>query len=75
MALTAGHGQLISERTLRLEHTVLVNVRLPSRPEPTDPRARQVIEWAEVIYYIFWLAFSAVAVVRALELYAPALLK
>jgi hypothetical protein len=54
---------------------VLVNFRLPRRPQPTDPRARQVVEWAEVIYYIFWLAFSALVVVRAFELYGVALLK
>src|SRR5436853_420937 len=29
---------------------------IPRRPEPTDPRARRVVEWAEVIYYVFVLA-------------------
>jgi hypothetical protein len=52
---------------------VIVKLRAPRRPEPTDPRARRVVEWADVVYYIFWLAFSAVAVVLALALYGPSL--
>jgi len=40
-----------------------VPVRPPHRPEPTDPLARRVVEWADVIFYVFWLAFSAVLLV------------
>ena len=53
---------------------MIVNLPLPRKPEPTDPRARRVVEWADVIYYIFWLAFSAIAVVVAFALYGPAIL-
>jgi hypothetical protein len=53
---------------------VIVHLPLPRKPEPTDPRARRVIEWADVIYYVFWLAFSAIAVVVAFALYGPAIL-
>ncbi|HEV3483887.1 MAG TPA: hypothetical protein VG106_00665 [Vicinamibacterales bacterium] len=53
---------------------VIVMLRIPRRPEPTDPRARRIVEWADVVYYIFWLAFSAVVVVLTLVLYGPSLL-
>lgn len=49
------------------------NFRPPRRPEPTDPRARRLVEWADVVYYIFWLAFSAVVAVLALALYGPSI--
>lgn len=63
-----------SRRAPRLERVVIVHFRVPRRPEPTDPRARRVVEWADVVYYIFWLVFSAVAVVLALALYGPSIL-
>jgi hypothetical protein len=50
---------------------VNVDLRLPRRPEPTDPLARRVLEWADVVFYIFRLTFSAVIVVLALVLYGP----
>jgi hypothetical protein len=53
---------------------VIVIFHVLRRPEPTDPRARRVVEWADVVYYIFWLAFSAVVVVLALALYGSSLL-
>jgi hypothetical protein len=56
-----------------LEHIVIVSFRAPRKPEPTDPRARRLVEWADVIYYIFWLAFSAIAAVLALVLYGPSI--
>jgi hypothetical protein len=57
-----------------LEDTVIVNLPLPRKPRPTDARARRVLEWADVIYYIFWLAFSAIVAVVAFALYGPAIL-
>ncbi len=53
----------------------LVSLRIPLRPQPTDPRARRLMEWAEVAYYIFWLAFSAAVAVRAFELYGSSFLR
>lgn len=53
---------------------VIVSLRPPRRPEPTDPRARRVVEWADVLYYIFWLTLSAVVVVVALVSYGPSIL-
>jgi hypothetical protein len=41
------------------------------RPEPRNPKARLVLEWAEVAFYIFWLAFTATALVLALASYGP----
>lgn len=52
---------------------MIVIFRVPRRPEPTDPRARRVVEWADVVYYIFWLVFSVVVVVLALALYGPSI--
>lgn len=52
-------------------NVVIVSFRAPRRPEPTDPRARRVVEWADVVYYIFWLAFSAIVAVLALVVYGP----
>lgn len=40
-----------------------VHIRPPHRPEPSDPLARRVLEWADVIFYIFWLVLSAVLLV------------
>jgi len=42
-----------------------MQLRYPRKPEPLDPRARRVVEWAEVIYYVFILIFSAVMLVLA----------
>jgi hypothetical protein len=53
---------------------MIANLRPPRRPKPTDPRARRVVEWADVVYYIFWLVFSAVVAVLALALYGPSIL-
>jgi hypothetical protein len=53
---------------------MIVNLPLPRKPQPTDARARRVLEWADVIYYIFWLAFSAIVAVVAFALYGPAIL-
>lgn len=47
-----------------------MQIRLPRKPEPRDPRARSVVEWAEVIYYVFVLIFSAVILVLA-AVHAP----
>lgn len=54
---------------------VIVMFRVPRKPEPTDPHARRVVEWAEVIYYIFWLALSAVVAVLTLAIYGPSLVQ
>jgi len=33
------------------------------RPTPESPRARRVVEWADVAFYIFLLAYTAVSLV------------
>lgn len=48
---------------------------IPRRPEPTDPRARRVVEWAEVIYYVFVLSMAEITIALGVVLHAPALLK
>jgi hypothetical protein len=53
---------------------LMIGPLIPRRPEPTNPRARRVVEWADVIYYIFWLALSAVLVIVALAVYGPSIL-
>jgi hypothetical protein len=53
---------------------VIMKAPSPRRPDPTDPRARRILEWADVAYYIFWLVFSAVASVLALVRYGPSFL-
>ena len=52
-----------------------LNLRPPRKPEPTDPLARRVVEWADVIYYIFWLVLSATVIVVGLAFYGPAILR
>lgn len=47
----------------------------PARPEPKGKWARQVVEWADVVYYVFWLAFSAAIAVAAVLHYGPAVLE
>jgi hypothetical protein len=49
--------------------------RLPRRPEPSDPRAKRIVEWADVIYYIFWLLLSAIVVVIALLTYGASIFR
>jgi len=46
----------------------------PRRPQPTNPRAKLALEWADVSFYIFWLVLIAVALVLALVTYGPTLL-
>jgi hypothetical protein len=52
-----------------------LTVWLPHRPRPDDPVARRLIERAEALYYIFWLALSAVTAALVLASYGPSLLK
>lgn len=54
---------------------MIVLFRFPRRPDPIDPRARRVVEWADVVYYVFWLAFSAIVAVLALVLYGPSIVQ
>ena len=49
-------------------------VRLPSRPKPRDPRARAVLEWAEVVFYVFCLALLAAALTLAVFGHEPPLI-
>jgi hypothetical protein len=44
---------------------VIVPLRHPRRPEPDDPRAKRVVEWADVVFYVFTLALTAVVLVLA----------
>jgi hypothetical protein len=53
---------------------MIVVPRLPRRPQPTDPTAKLVLEWAEVIFYIFGLVVSATVLVLSLVHYIPAVL-
>ena len=48
---------------------------LPKRPQPASPRARAVVEWAEVLYYVFRLVFSAVLLGLGLLQCGPELLR
>jgi hypothetical protein len=70
-AATSGSA---ATRAPGLEREVIVVFRVPRRPEPTDPRARRIVEWADVVYYVFWLVFSAVVVVLVLAFYGPSIL-
>lgn len=38
---------------------MIVHVRLPRRPRPRDRKARLVLEWADVAFYIFGLVLTA----------------
>jgi hypothetical protein len=44
---------------------LIVPPPVPRRPYPTSERARAVVEWADVAYYVFWLVFSAALLVVA----------
>lgn len=50
---------------------MIVHVRLPRRPNPRDPRARLVLEWADVAFYIFGLVLIGVVLVLALAYGGP----
>ena len=43
----------------------------PRRPEVTSERARRVVEWADVLFYVFVLAVIASALVLGLVIYGP----
>lgn len=51
-----------------------MEVQLLHRPEPTDPKARRAVEWADVGFYIFRLAFFGVLLIMAAAMYGPAIL-
>jgi hypothetical protein len=53
---------------------MIVHVRPPRRPNPRDPKARLVLEWADVAFYIFSLVLIAVALVLALAYGGPSIL-
>lgn len=53
---------------------MIVHVPLPRRPTPQDPKAKLVLDWADVIFYIFCLAFTAVSLVLGLAYYGPTVL-
>jgi hypothetical protein len=46
----------------------------PRRPQPDDPRARAVLEWTDVVYYVFSRVFCAGVLVAAVLMYGPAAL-
>ncbi len=50
-----------------------MHIRYLRRPEPRSERARTVVEWAEVIYYVFVLIYSA-AMLVILAVHAPEIL-
>jgi hypothetical protein len=52
----------------------MLQLRPGRRPEPTDPRAKLVLEWAEVVFYILGQALTATVLVVALIEYGPSAL-
>ena len=51
-----------------------MEIHVPSRPKPQHPKAKLVLEWAEVAFYIFCLALTAVVLVLAVVEYGPTIL-
>jgi hypothetical protein len=51
-----------------------VELRLPRRPQPTNPKAKLAVEWADVCFYIFCLALIAVVLVLTVVTYGPTML-
>lgn len=47
---------------------------MPRRPDPDDPRARVVVEWTDVVYYVFWRAFCAGVLISSAVTYGSAAL-
>jgi hypothetical protein len=47
-------------------------VPTPRRPEVTSDRARRVLEWADVAFYLFSLGMIAAILVAAVLIYGPA---
>jgi hypothetical protein len=52
---------------------LIVHLRLPRRPSPRNPKAKRVLEWADVIFYIFCLVLTAVVLVLAVASYGPSI--
>jgi hypothetical protein len=50
-------------------------MRMPRRPEPTSERLRRIVEWADVIFYVFCLVISGIALALALVGYGPDVLR
>jgi hypothetical protein len=50
---------------------VIARFRPPRRPEVTSKRARQVVEWADVVFYIFTLGILAASLIVALVTCGP----
>jgi len=51
-----------------------VELRLPGRPQPTNPKAKLALEWADVGFYIFCQALLAVVLVLAVVAHGPTIL-
>lgn len=51
-----------------------MELRLPRRPQPTDPKAKLAVEWAEVAFYIFCLALIAVVLALTIAMHGPTIL-
>lgn len=53
---------------------MIVHIRMPRRPDPRDPKAKLVLDWADVAFYIFVLVLIAVVLVLALVYGGPSVL-
>lgn len=45
---------------------MIVRPPVPERPQPNGRRAKAVVEWAEVVFYVFCLALSAATMAIAI---------
>ena len=53
----------------------MMRLPTPRYPEPQSERARQVVEWAEVAFYVFCLVLTAVALAMGVVMHGPEVLR